>query len=265
MAASVRASNAAQNTGGGAPVTVTVTKPTGTVDGDLLLALVATGSVGTVTTPSGWTLEQSAASGSSHAYLFSKVAVSEGASFSFTTPDNNIISAGVTAIKGPAIVTPVGAKAVQSNGSSTTATAPTITPLANSLIGLLVASFGATPTTSGYGIVTSSPTFVEEYDTAANGIGIAAAFGLRSAATATGTGTATLSSAATSIGMLISVSPGLDVSASAPLFSTAIRLYMFPFLAPLLRLTARLYAPITSTWRAQPKRPPGTIRNTHKT
>lgn len=63
--------------------TVTVNKPTGTTDNDLMFCHVATktGSLGT--TLSGWTLLQSIANGTRHAVYYKK-ASSEGASYAWT-------------------------------------------------------------------------------------------------------------------------------------------------------------------------------------
>ena len=64
--------------------TITITKPAGTVDGDVLIATVAFKAPVTVTIPAGWTQAYGYSASSSSTYVFWKRASSEGASYAFT-------------------------------------------------------------------------------------------------------------------------------------------------------------------------------------
>ena len=84
MAISVVASNSAVGA-----ATMTVTKPTGTADGDLMVAVTSCDNVGTYAAlgaPAGWTLRGGLDSGAnkSPVKVFTKTAASEGASYAFT-------------------------------------------------------------------------------------------------------------------------------------------------------------------------------------
>lgn len=69
--------------------TVTVTKPTGTVDGDLIAVAFSTDFADSVTPPAGWSKHVDYAfTGDQRLTLFVKIASGEGSSWNFTTPGN---------------------------------------------------------------------------------------------------------------------------------------------------------------------------------
>lgn len=67
---------------------VTVSKPTGTVDGDVMLAWVTTSTGADITPPAGWTLIDLLYSAGGLDKCYYKVASSEGASYAFTWTDS---------------------------------------------------------------------------------------------------------------------------------------------------------------------------------
>lgn len=72
-------------TNGTAGTSVTVTKPAGTADGDLLVAVIAEAGTGAITAPAGWTLAGDATAGTSlRSAIYWKIASSEGASWTWT-------------------------------------------------------------------------------------------------------------------------------------------------------------------------------------
>lgn len=192
---------------------VIVTKPSGTTDGDYLLACgVAKG--GTPTPPAGWTQVDSRVSDSiDRSIIWYRIASSEGASYTFTC-DNTNIAVGMFAITGAATGTAPTANG-QANASSSTCTAPTITPAANSLILL----FGAGPITgttfSSPAIATSDPGLTEQYEINSSQYKTVCATGVRAQATATGNGTMTMSGAQINIGQLVSIAPPLAYTMTA--------------------------------------------------
>lgn len=127
-----------------------VTKPTGTVDGDLMVAAVL--SFGTNGAPAGWTQIRATTITSSFAVTtFWKIAASEGASFTFT--GGNPGTAIVSTLAGTVGVTPVDVEAGQANASSTSVTAPGVT---TTLADDLLIWVGAGAITSG-SVSTISP------------------------------------------------------------------------------------------------------------
>jgi hypothetical protein len=110
--------------------TVTVTKPTGTVDGDLLYAVcygIATG-LPTWSAPAGWSSIDSVAQGTStNTANFYKVASGEGASFVFTF--SNAISQAVAIVSSfiPSAGAVLDAHSSANNASSTNFCAPGVT------------------------------------------------------------------------------------------------------------------------------------------
>lgn len=135
MAAAYRSHTVQNNSGSG---TITINKPSGVVDGDVLIAFFSEDSnTPRITPPGGW----SAASGSgigangeivvgTSAVLqcFTKVASSEGASWAFTPSASYTGVVGVIAYSGGDSTTPIDVAAGTSTASSTNHATPTITP-----------------------------------------------------------------------------------------------------------------------------------------
>ena len=124
MAIAFRAISAAGSTASG--TTVVVNKPTGTVDGDLMVALIANGVNGsTITGPAGWTVREAKTTFRNFTVL-TKVAASEGGNYTFT------VSAGGAQALGGVIASYSGAtgydvSAQGAQATSTTHDAPSVT------------------------------------------------------------------------------------------------------------------------------------------
>ena len=124
--------------------TVTVSKPTGTIAGDLMIAVMQAADSGiTPTYPSGWTQSILDTTGLSSAAVAYKIAgASEPASYDFTIGGSFGRLAQIITIRDATTLT-VGAF---DEGSDTTLVAPSITATAGILIGWFIAE--GTPTLS---------------------------------------------------------------------------------------------------------------------
>lgn len=127
MPAYVRASASASAVTGGSGA-ITITKPTGTIDGDLMVCVIGADVPATITEPGGWT--QVASGGTTGSIkVYKKVAASEGASYAFTVTDgvagNGIIMSLTGAQTGAFDVDPTFG-----TGNAINPIAPTITPTA---------------------------------------------------------------------------------------------------------------------------------------
>lgn len=116
--------------------TLTISKPTGTLDGHVMVAAIErTVGSGTpsISTLSGWTLIGSVDpdSGISKGAAYYKVASSEGASYSWSLGGGSGASrsnaGGIVTYSGADILAVLDAFDSQNNGDSSTATAPTVT------------------------------------------------------------------------------------------------------------------------------------------
>lgn len=117
---------------GVASTSVTVTKPSGTVSGDYLLAFIWVESSPTVTPPSGWNLELSqneTTHGSGTGYVYSKTAGgSEPADYTWSWTGDSKSNGIVIRISGQDAVTPLNTiTRDDAKPASTTQTSPTVT------------------------------------------------------------------------------------------------------------------------------------------
>jgi len=193
-----------------------ITKPVDLTVGDLMIAQIVTKSGVTVTgPPTGFTSIRSDADTDENAVstLYWKIAVAADAVASIFNFDLSVSSSNrgaISAWTGHNPIAPIGANNGQGNAASATVTAPTITPLANSMI-LMICGIANDDTNYGYAITTSDPGgWNEAYDiSTTQGSDCALAMGnvLRAQATATGNGTATCSASDTNVGQLVSISP----------------------------------------------------------
>lgn len=114
--------------------TVTVTKPAGTVDGDVLFAAVhqyaSAGASGSfVTAPAGWTRitdQSSAGNGGDRISLFYRVASGEGSSYAFGCSSGDNVAAAVLAYRGVDTTTPIEGK-FSASAAGTAHEAPALT------------------------------------------------------------------------------------------------------------------------------------------
>jgi hypothetical protein len=199
--------------GNASGATATVTRPTGVVAGDLLVALCACdpdGAVTALTAPAGWAQSGTdvAPAGSPRFRLFTKVATgAEPTSYLFGTPDAATSDAVVAVSAWPNATGIQVVPAAQSATSGTAVTAPTRTATGP---GALVAVFlGASA--GSFGQSTGMTEFV---DSAPNGWTVVAADYLNVAAGATGAKSATHSITSEWTGVSFVINEGIIKSAT---------------------------------------------------
>ena len=118
----------------GSTASLSVTKPTGTIDGDILVAFV-TSDANTSIASTGWTVQTQNASVFGTFAILTKTAASEGASWNFTAASSKMM-AQVVCVSGAASIDVVGTFPAPSSGSPQVATA--ITPTG---AGLMLGAF----------------------------------------------------------------------------------------------------------------------------
>lgn len=203
FAVSYQTSNTTSQASG---TTLTLTKPTGTVDGDLLITAIALRTNGTLpTTLSGWTLilsQNSDGSGSpTQIAIYYRIASSEGSNYAWTVP-STIMHGIVIRINGQNASGFIDASESGGNnggGTSMTFGSTGLTPTkSESLLLQFWAPFNLSSLTnsvSAEAIATSNPSWTEicdlDVNNAAQHIGLAVAYANRTATSATGASTAT--------------------------------------------------------------------------
>lgn len=206
-----------------ASTSIVVNKPTGTVDGDVLIAHISDSSqADVISTPSGWTAITSVSGSAGTSYLFYKVAASEGASYTFTIPaivSTSLAYATVSTFRN-ANGLPVDV-AVSNDGGASSGTGisnPGLTPTAfpdGLLVAYLYARGGTTSSFSGYSIANNNPSWTEVYDTndvhGAAKLAISMAYGNYGVGTATGTFSATISSSSFWASHLVQIRPKIEI------------------------------------------------------
>ena len=196
--------SASANNGAGA-TSVTVNKPAGTASGDVLLAQVsAAGGTGVdVTAPTGWTLVNSTANGTSvRAAVFWKTAgSSEPSTYAFGLSVSSAAVAGVSAYTNVNRTAPVHAFSVSTAANSTAMTATGLTPAVESTrLVELHALAGAATTVPPSGMS-------ERWDQAGTGVAAEAADRSWRDPVATGDRVGTASAAVASVSHLVSLTP----------------------------------------------------------
>ena len=180
-----------------------VTKPTGTADGELLIGFMSCNSA-VISWPAGWTAIETG----TNCDLRYKIASSEGSSYSF---DPGGVRTSVAILRVTGVTTsPIDTHSKKANASSTTVSANTITPTtANNALFFFAGASGCSGgnLVSGYTVATSPPSFSEVLETSYGGTNAALgiAYGIRPETTATGAGTATLATASANEGFLLSL------------------------------------------------------------
>lgn len=128
---------------------VAVTKPAGTADGDLLVAIVtnSSGSTG-VGAPAGWTPIGTFQSANPANQPFWRIASGEGASWTFTGTDGSRTTAAVGVFRHTAGSGAFDASGVTQTASGTTVSAPSVTPATAGDLGLFLVAVAGTNTLS---------------------------------------------------------------------------------------------------------------------
>lgn len=197
---------------------VVLAVPTGTVDGDVMVAVVELSlSAQTVSTPSGWTALDSANTGPTVA-TFRKVAASEPANYTFSWSGSAVVSGSIASYSGCNTSAPVNAHgALNRTVGSTTVTANSVT---TSVDGCMVLFVGGINTNSAW----TGPTSYTQRAVPQNGASAAviAEFAQTSAG-AVGSIAATASVSGNSYGGLIALAPPASASTASPGFRFGFR------------------------------------------
>lgn len=195
--------------------------------GNLMIAQFLFNNTGTltVTPPAGWTAVITTTGANYVGYIAWKIADTGdvlGNSFTFTKGAGaTTMSLIVSRITGNRLILAVTASAGQQNASSTTITAPTITPTIPSSMLVFFVFLESNGNASGYAIANNNPTWTEVFDINLNNQTHAIATAIRPEITATGTATALGSGVAgISLGQIISVSEQPILTASDTITST---------------------------------------------
>jgi hypothetical protein len=108
---------------------ITVDKPSGTVNGDIMVMFFATNGTGTITPPSGWTNRTSLTNGNYKYHVYTKTAASEGASYTFTFTSTITTTSAI--IYSVANATAYDSIQTATATAASTINVPTITPTGN--------------------------------------------------------------------------------------------------------------------------------------
>lgn len=200
--------------------TFDIAKPTGTIDGDLMIAHIQTSdSAVTVATLTGWTLKDSdTTAGNGATYIFYKIASSEGSTYTWSVNTGGVggnkgALGAISTWRNTHQTTPIGqySKNVDTT-SNTTAVGTAITPnrAPDALLVAFTSNLGAELSYSAHSIANNNPTWTEVYDTTANGgapalESIVCAYGLYPYITTTGAYNATISGSAKSTTYLMMI------------------------------------------------------------
>lgn len=205
---------------------ITITKPAGTVSGDVMIATFAkSASAAAISAPAGWVLiDGRTLGGSTYGAVFYKIAGgAEGANYQFTSAGD--IAGGISAFSGVDNATPfdVATGTISVQASSTTVSATAIsTVTANAAVIMC----GMTPNQNSFsGWTTTTPgALAELFDVQQgnnNGSTAGSAWAIKGATGGTGTGSATIAGGATvNGGILLALRPGV-VTPSATLTPSA--------------------------------------------
>lgn len=207
-------STASKNTG----TNLDVPYPSSVAVGDELI-IHFTDAVGSISTPSGWTLTESTSRTGLFGYVWTKIAASGdvGQSVFAVTTSNGASGAVMYRITGHDASSPIGAHA-SGNAAADNFSIAGVTPakIQSQILILTSCKTSGVSTTGSYAIATTTPTFTEVYDFQwnTNTFSMSGASGPRTPATATGNFSAAGTNASNILGFLIVVSPA-DQSATA--------------------------------------------------
>lgn len=212
-AIALRAVSTANN--GTGSTSVTLSPPTGSVAGDVLVAYIATrGGSSTITSPAGWTSVTSAASSTAlKGGVFTKAYSASDTTYGFTLSASAKAAGIIVGYSGADVVSVADVANSQANASSTTMTAPSITTTqANTMLVGLYASATSTTYTAGSSMTLRGQTASSGSGSASTKVTIGAQDITQASAAATGTKTMAASAAAVSVGALVALRPAPVIS-----------------------------------------------------
>jgi hypothetical protein len=203
---------------GGGATSLSIAKPSGVVEGGVMVATVTAAGTGSITTPSGWTVIKNVAGTALRQVTYYKVAgASEAASYSWSLGSNRAASGGIVDYSGVNQTVPVDATA-SATGESGNAAVPSVTTSAVNDLVLAVTSFAAATT------VTPDASTTERFDVGSSSNTTEVADFAQAEAGATGAKTAT---PAISSGAWIAQTIALRDASQATLSATTIAVPSF--------------------------------------
>lgn len=255
-----------------------ITKPTGVVVGDLLIAVTAFngGSARSVTPPAGWTaitqVNQSTEVGLATFWKIATSTETAASDFTFTISSAEDCAGGMLRISGHSASAPIFTSAGNSVANTQNPDiANTITPaVANSLLVMVMAGRDTNGSTiTDYAIATSNPSWTEAFEEVAGGTGwtLGVAYATRPETTATGNSSAAAGTADGStdwVGLMIAIPENVDFTVTDTVtgtdtFTTSIEMTFLDtvtatdsFSSSIARLWANLVRNI-KTWTNQDK------------
>lgn len=186
---------------GASTSTATVTKPTGTIENDLMVAVVVRES-GSLSEESGWTqIFSQSFSGASLEVYWKLAGASEPASSNWPLNNSSPISVSVSSFYNINISNPIGNFTYQANSNSTSMVAPSVTPVTTNDFLLFIGGI------SGNIRATAPAGMTEDVDFGLGNTAVYVAKQLLSGSSATGNKTATLASSSSNAGGLITIRP----------------------------------------------------------
>ncbi|MBK8188816.1 MAG: hypothetical protein IPK79_00015 [Vampirovibrionales bacterium] len=193
----------------GGDTEVTVNRPTGVVENDVMLATVVYAG-GTLTAASGWTQVLSqVGTGVTTAVYRRTAGASEASSYTWGLSTADGLAVAISAYSGVNGSNPIADSNSQANASSASMTAPGVTPASS--VDMLVFVGGA----AGDIRATAPGSMTEDADTGTTGVSVYMADQLLASGDATGTRTATLASAAANAAGLVSLRPVYTAAVNA--------------------------------------------------
>jgi MSHA biogenesis protein MshQ len=197
--------------GSSAQGSITLARPAGVLFADLLIAQISVNPASSsISAPSGWTLIDEVVSDNVRQRLYARsVANSEPVSYTFSLAPSARVAAGVVAMRGAEMISPVFSAYSERIGSSTLATANEVSvAIAGSA---LVAFFGAD---NGNNALTANPAltqaFADQSSAGPNGVSIVAGYQLGMAIGTTGTRSASIGSAVDWGAQMVALRPAVQ-------------------------------------------------------
>lgn len=189
----------------GAGGNITINAPAGVADGNAMyLHVVLQNGSATVTTPSGWTLDNGPTTNTVRSYLYRKVASSEPASYTITISSGTVEAVAEWAYwTGNDTTTMNDATTTSGTGTSATATIPSITTVTDNAVQVGFIAFTGGTSTPATG-------FVERWDSQGGGGVNTSTEGqdiTRATAGATGTATSALAYGDTWVALSAAIRP----------------------------------------------------------
>ena len=186
---------------------ITITKPAGTVDGDVLIAIINGNGNGLTITSAGWVSIDVVDDASATMEIFYKVASSEGADFTFDMGYELRVSGVISTFTGVDTADVDDTHSSNKNSSTTSHVATGITTGADNIMLIYAAGYD-----SGSTYTWTPPSGFDEAAESGAAAGTTIAYDIQSSAGASGDKTATLSGAKSGVAFLFGLNPAAAAS-----------------------------------------------------